>query len=102
VHATSGIQPIKACSLPPQQYVPALSRLGLWFRVGPILTPSDRIAMDLPEQPGFRWTWIENENGAYEEIGELAPPPRGAEYGDEPRLVEGWLKLTPLSEEETT
>ena len=102
VHATSGIQPIKACSLPPQQYVPALSRLGLWFRVGPILTPPDRIALDLPEKPGFRWTWIENRGGAYEETDELSPPPHGAEYGAEPRLVEGWLKLTPVSEEETT
>jgi hypothetical protein len=102
VHATSGIQPVKACSLPPQQYVPALSRLGLWFRAGPVLTPPDRIALDLPEQAGFRWTWVENQGGAYEETGELAPPPRGAEYGAAPRLVEGWLKLTPISEEETT
>ncbi len=102
IHATSGIQPIKACHLPAGHYIPALSRLPIWFRVGPILTPPDRVALDLPEQAGFRWTWIENQDGSYEETGELSPPPQGAEYGGEPRLMEGWLKLTPLNEEETT
>ncbi|MCG8519555.1 MAG: hypothetical protein MI794_16320 [Pseudomonadales bacterium] len=102
IHATSGIQPVKACHLPTGHYTPALSRLTVWFRVGPILTPPDRIALDLPEQPGFRWAWVENRDGSYEETDELSPAPQGAEYGAEPQLIEGWLKLTPLNDEETT
>lgn len=101
IHLTSGLLPTKTIAIPPEHYAPALARLALWFRVGPILSPASRATAPLPEAPGFAWSWVETLGGARIETDAPAPPRRDARWDDEVELIEGWLRLTPATREET-
>ena len=59
VHATTGILPVKAISLPPEFYRDQIEQLRVTFRVGPILMPHKRYEAPLPVEPGFSWSWLE-------------------------------------------
>jgi hypothetical protein len=68
VHATSGILPVKAVSLPPDQYADALKAIEITFLSAPILTELNKLRLPLPVEPGFQWSWLQKEKEAWTEI----------------------------------
>jgi hypothetical protein len=96
VHATSGVLPVQQLEIPSHYYSPALKRMGVTFRVGPILTDSERLYAALPKEPGFAWSWVTKLNGAtWQETGNIVEATPRAEFFRDPSLVDGWFKLTP-------
>ncbi|HEY0603041.1 MAG TPA: hypothetical protein VGD58_09030, partial [Herpetosiphonaceae bacterium] len=68
IHATCGVVPVKAIDIPPAQYVDALQRIAVTFRAGPILSPPDLLALALPTEPGYDWSWLETRGDGYREV----------------------------------
>ncbi len=61
VHATSGVVPVKAISIPPDQYTDALKAIEITFLSAPILTDFGKLRLPLPVEPGFKWSWLQKE-----------------------------------------
>lgn len=68
VHATSGILPAKAISVPADQYTPALQAINVTFLSAPILTELGKVRMPLPAEAGYKWSWLQEINGQWCEI----------------------------------
>lgn len=68
VHATSGIQPAKAIGIPPTHYAAALGAIEVTFQSTPVLTEAGAINLPLPSEPGYRWSWLAAEHGAWDEV----------------------------------
>jgi len=68
VHVTSGVQPSKAISIPPDQYAPALQAIEITFLTAPILTQAGMIQLPLPAEAGYQWSWLQNHSGVWTEI----------------------------------
>jgi hypothetical protein len=69
VHATSGVLPAKAISIPPDQYGAALQAIEITFLSTPILTDVGKIHLPLPMEAGYRWSWLQQDKqGAWEEV----------------------------------
>jgi hypothetical protein len=93
VHGTSGILPVKAIDIPPDQFSSVLSHLAVTFRAAPILTNKDQINLPLPAEPGYRWTWLGSQE---KPVPEPVNPPNPEEaFAASQEIHEGWLKLTP-------
>lgn len=71
VNATSGVAPCKAISIPPDQYASALRAIEITFLSAPILTDAGKINIALPEESGFKWSWLEVENGSWLEVSSM-------------------------------
>lgn len=97
VHATTGILPVKAISIPPQQYAPAFKKLNMWFNTTPILQPllekDDKLLLNLPKVNGYKWQWWDAFNGTISINGD--PPNKNLH--EEFKLINGWLNLIPNS-----
>ncbi|HEY8098983.1 MAG TPA: hypothetical protein VIE65_23205 [Methylobacter sp.] len=95
VHATSGLMPTKAISLPPQHYLAAMKKLGMWFYSSPLLQPikqnSANIALDLPAIEGYDWQWWDRFYGT-RKVGDDGSAKHEHSASE---LIEGWLKLVP-------
>jgi len=95
VHATSGLLPVKALSIPPSHYLPALHKLRMWFRTAPILQPAvqgeTKRTLDLPPVNGFQWQWWDAFNGtqAIQAEGNTSTNEATAQ------VLDGWLSLVP-------
>ncbi len=63
VHVTTGILPVKDISVPPDQYLPAMQRIGVTFLTTPLLSPARNIHSLLPKEEGFQWSWLETSGG---------------------------------------
>lgn len=63
VHATSGILPTKAISIPSDHYRDALSKIELTFFSAPILGDVNQIDLTLPQEAGYLWSWLEYKDG---------------------------------------
>jgi hypothetical protein len=72
VHATTGIFPVKAIDIPPDQYVDALKRLELTFLTSPVVSSASRLAFPMPGESGGNWSWIENEKTKWSETKKIA------------------------------
>ena len=59
VHATTGILPVKAINIPPDQYAAALQAIEITFLSTPILTDTGKIHLPLPEEAGYHWSWLQ-------------------------------------------
>ena len=59
VHATSGVLPAKAISIPPDQYADALQDIEITFLSTPILTDVGKINLPLPAEAGYQWSWLQ-------------------------------------------
>ncbi|MDX2679994.1 hypothetical protein [Streptomyces soliscabiei] len=96
VHATAGILPTHSLRIPSGMFRDALEGMAVSFRAAPVLTDADRIAVPLPDEPGYAWSWQEQrETGRVEQ----ADPPRpDARFPARATLREGWLTLRPVSE----
>lgn len=68
VHVTSGILPVKAINIPPDQYTDALKAIEITFLSTPILTEVNRLRLPLPDEPGFRWSWLQKDKYNWTEI----------------------------------
>lgn len=106
VHATSGIVPVKAIDIPLEQYADTLKHLAVTFLAAPILTnqnkagssPPDEniINVPVPAEPGYDWTWLENQGDTWLEKNIHLPNPR-EEFSAPQEIREGWLELTPAA-----
>jgi len=65
VHITTGVLPTRTLSVPPDQYAPALSSIGITFLSTPILTPQHQVQISLPTEAGYQWRWIGKEQDAW-------------------------------------
>ena len=61
VHATTGILPVKSISIPPYQYAAALQNIEITFLSTPVLTDTGKIHLPLPEEPGYQWSWLQQD-----------------------------------------
>jgi hypothetical protein len=68
VHATSGILPAKAISIPPDQYGAALQNIEITFLSTPIITDVGKIHLPLPAEAGYKWSWLQDEAGIWSEV----------------------------------
>ena len=99
IHATSGILPVYKLEIPSAYYADALKRMGVTFRVSPILTDSEQLHAALPKEAGYVWSWITKPDGStWKETVAIADATEHAHFFKPPKIVEGWLKLTPKNE----
>ncbi|HEU5091173.1 MAG TPA: hypothetical protein VFT30_00720, partial [Nitrospira sp.] len=68
VHATSGIVPVKAINIPPDQYGAALQSIEITFLNAPIITDAGKIHLPLPEEAGYQWSWLHDNRGKWSEV----------------------------------
>jgi hypothetical protein len=99
VHATCGILPTKAIGISPDQYDKALRTIRITFRSGPILTGlGGKVNLPLPSEPGYAWSWLEKNNGAWFESSPIGPVTLEATFSEAQAIREGWLKLSETEE----
>jgi hypothetical protein len=67
-HATTGILPAKSISIPVSQFKPALARMNVSFFTRPLLTAKGTIAVSLPEEADYSWSWLAMEAGKWTEV----------------------------------
>ncbi|WP_328477691.1 hypothetical protein OHS71_06430 [Streptomyces sp. NBC_00377] len=96
VHATAGILPTRSLRIPAGMFRDALEGMAVSFRTAPVLTDADHLAVPLPDEPGYAWSWQEQRRtGRFEQ----ADPPRpDARFPARATLREGWLTLRPVRE----
>lgn len=97
VHATSGLLPVKAISVPRDYFDQTLRTLETWFLTAPLLSPSGRLEVPLPAIDGRSWAWRERVGDGWENLpsGALRQPRQDAAFDGPAELREGWLILTP-------
>jgi hypothetical protein len=94
MHATSGILPTRSLKIPAEMFRTALESMAVGFFTAPVLTDADRIALPLPNEPGYAWSWQEPRRTGWVELTDLPQPdPR---IPAQPTLREGWLTLRPV------
>ncbi len=94
IHATTGILPTKSIEIPPDLYADALANLAVTFLTAPLLTSSHKLAIPLPKEEGFAWSWITNENNNWSANSKIATVNPRAAFDYPPVVVEeGWLQL---------
>jgi hypothetical protein len=105
VHAFTGILPVKTVSLPAAYFESAISKMAVTFRTGPVLTDAQTIRIPYPTEKNGTWSWIQRatpadpqhwtEPGGWK-VEEIVRADQNARLPNSaPRLLEGWLKLTP-------
>lgn len=103
VHATSSVVPAKSIQIPPDQYEKALAAIEVTFTSAPLLTgragygragDGREVSVPLPEQPGFTWSWLSRQRGAWEETRAFTPVETRARMSGPQQICEGWLKLS--------
>lgn len=96
IHATTGVLPPKHIALPPDQYAEALKRIQVTFFSTPILGQTDQLAISLPDEPGYVWSWIEHNGDGWVETDprDIAKVNTQATFAGQQILRDGWLKLS--------
>ncbi|GAB3868312.1 hypothetical protein GCM10028824_12850 [Hymenobacter segetis] len=102
-HATTGILPTKSISIPASQFKPALARMNVSFFTRPLLMPKDSIAISLPEEAGYSWSWLAMEAGKWTQVSTTGTADKAlflqafAADGEaiwQDMLTAGWIKET--------
>lgn len=97
VHAISGVLPVVRVQLPSRFAIPALRRLAVTFRVGPLVGVAGSAEAPVPELGKGTWSWLEYL--APDQVAVAGAPavaPAEAELADAyPVVREGWLRLDP-------
>jgi hypothetical protein len=94
VHATSGVLPAKAISIPPDQYTAALQAIEITFLSTPILTDVGKMHLPLPAEAGYQWSWLQQDGP-----GGVIPKSAFAKFGSEAAGIwdeligKGWIEL---------
>ena len=68
VHCTTGVLPTKSLSIPTEHYAEALKNLQVTFLTAPLLTPTGRIEVPLPSDPGWSWSWLDRGRDGWREM----------------------------------
>lgn len=93
VHATTGIVPVGALSIPPDQFAQTAGKLDVSFLAAPILTASSPPQIPIPAEAGFQWYWQQigmNDQGPLKTDQQST----SATFPGTPQqLIDGWLKL---------
>ncbi|MDW3191463.1 MAG: hypothetical protein R8G66_03835 [Cytophagales bacterium] len=58
VHAHSGVLPTKSIAIPSSKFAKAIQNINITFLSTPIITPRDLVAVSLPNEAGFNWSWV--------------------------------------------
>ena len=96
IHSTCGMLPVYKLEIPSVYYADTLKRMGVTFRVSPILTDTEELHAALPKEPGYTWSWITQPAAStWQETGTIVEATEQAHFFKPPKIVEGWLKLTP-------
>lgn len=101
VHATTGVLPVQAREIPPDQYADTVRDLAVTFFTHPMLSMKDQLIVPLPQEAAYQWSWI--TTGSLTPI-ELQPNQANefATFGYTPQtLLEGWLRLATTKTEES-
>jgi hypothetical protein len=123
VHAATGVVPMKAIDIPPDQYRPAMQKITVSFLATPVLLPPDRVQLPLPGAAHHRWRWLSQSSpGHWDTCTEPRPQASGSQAAAPPpgagslirgvddrahlstsrsapvRVVEGWLQSEILDE----
>jgi hypothetical protein len=93
IHATTGVLPVQARQIPPDQYAETVRSLAVTFFTHPMLCLRQGLVVPLPKESGYQWSWIAP--------GSTTPLPltpnaanEFAVFGYTPQaLLEGWLRL---------
>src|SRR5450755_222953 len=67
VHATTGLLPTKSIGLPPDQISGALRKIEITFLSTPIFSDTNKLHLPLPQEPGYRWSWLERQGNSWRE-----------------------------------
>lgn len=105
VHATTGILPTKALSIPLPQYADALEAIEVTFEIFPVLSDKDNLHLPLGPETTSSWSWIaKTGDGTWTQTGRdpeadprIHPASEEAQFGTLQKLQDGWLKLQPIS-----
>lgn len=68
VHAACGVLPVKSIGVPTEQYAAQAAALRATFVTAPVLTAADAVALPLPAEPGFAWSWLERGPAGWAEV----------------------------------
>lgn len=68
VHATCGVLPSKSIAIPPDLWAAQAAALRATFQTMPVLTDPDEVALPLPAEPGYAWSWLERSGDDWVEI----------------------------------
>jgi hypothetical protein len=71
VHLVSGILPTKIIDIPPDQYTKALSKIDIFFLASPVLSPVGKIALPLPAEHGYEWSWLSMHDDKWSEVSKI-------------------------------
>jgi hypothetical protein len=93
VHISSGVHPVVTLQLQPEQYVGILDSLEMTFFTGPFITKQSAVELPVPTAPGYTWSLISKENGAWSETTDISPVESNATFSESHMIREGWLKL---------
>lgn len=106
LHATTGVLPTEKQSIPTPFFKPALEKIHVWFKTGPILQfkdastepiDPDTIALDLPAVPNYEWKWYSGTKTTRPEQPEL-----DRLYDRLPFIKNGYLMLVPSNNNDIT
>jgi hypothetical protein len=100
IHATMGILPTQALTIPAHQYQDILAGLEFTFPAMPLLRPAGGLTLPFPKIAGYNQSWITEESDAsgssWAVDPEVQSPAVGAMWRFSPQtLTEGWLRLNP-------
>jgi hypothetical protein len=90
IHATTGILPTKALSIPEKHYLPALQKLKVWFASSPVIQAQGQdktMQLNLPKIPGMQWQWWD----PYKGISSIEKYATNTQAPSE--IKEGWILL---------
>jgi hypothetical protein len=90
-HFTSGVQPTVSLGIPAEMYRGALECMAVGFFTAPLLTDGDHIAVPLPSEPGYAWSWQERRRAGWVSV--PGPPPPDQRIPEQAVMREGWLTL---------
>jgi hypothetical protein len=101
VHATTGVLPTAALSLPPDQTQASLASLDFSFFTAPVLRGVSGLTLPTPVESGYQLSWVEQSKAsgalAWDVTPEIDTPSSQAVWAYTPqRLSEGWLRLNPV------
>ncbi|MFK7698674.1 hypothetical protein [Pseudomonas caspiana] len=92
VHATTGVLPVKAITLPAAHFTSALSRMKVFLRTGPLLKAAgSRLSLTLPDTTHGKWVW-HSANSTTQQLS------RDMNNNDQlqpvrQEIIDGWISL---------
>jgi hypothetical protein len=94
VHASNGVDPVKALNIPADTYAQALDNMTFTFLTSPVLRTPGGFQLPIPTEADGNWKWVSYDQGAWNET-DLIPVDPNATLRSPEEITEGWLKLTP-------